>query len=161
MSTETPPRAERAGQDASTVLPLLRDAVDELARSLPGPLHRLSLRAGDCSLEVEFGGAPAVVTAVAAPVAVVPLEEAEAPGTHYVKAPLVGTFYVAPSPGAEPFVRVGDLVEPGQPVGIVEAMKLMNQVTAEAAGRVVQVLAGDGESVEYDQPLLALAPPEA
>jgi acetyl-CoA carboxylase biotin carboxyl carrier protein len=78
-------------------------------------------------------------------------------GRVLVTAPIVGTFYQAPSPGAEPFVRAGDLVEPGQQVGIVEAMKLMNSVTADCAGQVSQVLAGDGEPVEFGQPLVAIS----
>jgi acetyl-CoA carboxylase biotin carboxyl carrier protein len=71
----------------------------------------------------------------------------------------VGTFYVSPSPGAEPFVRVGDEVEPGQTLGIVEAMKLMNPIVADAAGVVAEVRIGDAESVEYDQVLFLLHPP--
>ncbi|HJX44789.1 MAG TPA: biotin/lipoyl-containing protein, partial [Geodermatophilus sp.] len=80
-------------------------------------------------------------------------------GTVAVRAPLVGTFYVSPSPGAEPFVRVGDEVEPGQTLGIVEAMKLMNPIVADAAGVVAEVRIGDAESVEYDQVLFLLHPP--
>ena len=64
----------------------------------------------------------------------------------------------APSPGADPFVRVGDEVEPGQTVGIVEAMKLMNPIVADEAGVVAEVLVGDAESVEYDQVLMRLRP---
>ena len=75
-----------------------------------------------------------------------------------VRSPLVGTFYAAPSPGADPFVRVGDEVEPGQTVGIVEAMKLMNPILADEAGVVAEVLVGDAESVEYDQVLMRLRP---
>ncbi|MFC6883301.1 MULTISPECIES: acetyl-CoA carboxylase biotin carboxyl carrier protein [Actinomadura] len=81
------------------------------------------------------------------------------PGTFEVTAPLVGTLYRAPSPGARPFVEVGDDVEEGQQVAIVEAMKLMNPVTAERPGRVVEVLVDDAGTVEYGQPILRLAPP--
>jgi acetyl-CoA carboxylase biotin carboxyl carrier protein len=77
---------------------------------------------------------------------------------HVVRAPLVGTFYVAPQPGAAPLVAVGDLVEAGQTVGLVEAMKLMNHVTAEMAGRVVEILVANREPVEFDQPLIRLGP---
>jgi acetyl-CoA carboxylase biotin carboxyl carrier protein len=73
-----------------------------------------------------------------------------------VHAPLVGTFYVSPSPDAGPFVRVGDAVEPGQTLGIVEAMKLMNPILADEAGVVTEVLVGDAESVEYGQVLMYL-----
>jgi acetyl-CoA carboxylase biotin carboxyl carrier protein len=76
-----------------------------------------------------------------------------------VPAPLVGTFYIAPSPDADPFVRVGDAVEAGQTLGIVEAMKLMNPIVADAAGVVAEVRIGDAESVEYDQVLFLLHPP--
>ncbi|PWR09773.1 acetyl-CoA carboxylase biotin carboxyl carrier protein, partial [Micromonospora acroterricola] len=80
------------------------------------------------------------------------------PGRATVRAPIVGTFYRAPEPGAAPFVAVGDLVRPGQPVAIVEAMKLMNEVSADRAGRVAAILVEDGQPVEYDQPLVELDP---
>ena len=80
------------------------------------------------------------------------------PGRAVVRAPIVGTFYRAPEPGARPFVAVGDLVRPGQPVAIVEAMKLMNEVIADRAGRVAAILVEDGQPVEYDQPLVELDP---
>jgi acetyl-CoA carboxylase biotin carboxyl carrier protein len=74
-----------------------------------------------------------------------------------VRAPLVGTFYVAPHPGAAPFVAVGDAVAAGQPLAIIEAMKLMNRIDAEAAGTVREILVADGAPVEFDQPLIRLA----
>jgi acetyl-CoA carboxylase biotin carboxyl carrier protein len=152
----------------------LRNEVVDLARTLPGPLRRLTVRSGDRAVEVEWAAeaAPAPAAApVPAPLAPSPgglqavaspaeEEELEVPeGTIAVRAPLVGTFYAAPSPGAEPFVRVGDEVEPGQTLGIVEAMKLMNPIVADSAGVVAEVRAGDAESVEYDQVLLLLRPP--
>ncbi|MEV5414167.1 acetyl-CoA carboxylase biotin carboxyl carrier protein [Thermopolyspora sp. NPDC052614] len=78
--------------------------------------------------------------------------------TFVVASPMVGTFYRAPEPGAAPYVEVGDTVEAGQQVGIVEAMKLMNPIVAERPGRVVEVIADDGSPVEYDQPLIVLVP---
>ncbi|MCP2341075.1 acetyl-CoA carboxylase biotin carboxyl carrier protein [Actinomadura rupiterrae] len=87
-----------------------------------------------------------------------PPEAAEDEGTVLVTAPAVGVFYRAPEPGAAPFVAVGDDVEPGQQVGILEAMKLMNPIEAEQAGRVVAVLVEDQAAVEYGQPLIRLAP---
>jgi acetyl-CoA carboxylase biotin carboxyl carrier protein len=80
------------------------------------------------------------------------------PDLHYVRAPSVGTFYCAPKPGAAPFVAEGAVVSVGQQVGIVEAMKLMLPVHADQAGEVVQILATDGQAVEYDERLLALVP---
>jgi acetyl-CoA carboxylase biotin carboxyl carrier protein len=72
---------------------------------------------------------------------------------HEVKSPMVGTFYRAPSPEAPPFVDVGDRVRPGQTLCILEAMKLMNELQAEVSGIVRQVRVGNGEPVEYGQPL--------
>ena len=142
----------------------LHDEVVALARSLPGELRRLTVRNGDRAIEVEWAtDAPgAGSSAPGAPAAAsddrpdAGAEAAEAAGA--VRSPLVGTFYAAPSPGADPFVRVGDEVEPGQTVGIVEAMKLMNPILADEAGVVAEVLVGDAESVEYDQVLMRLRP---
>lgn len=80
------------------------------------------------------------------------------PAGLFVRAPMVGTFYHAPDAGARPFVGVGDIVRPGQTIGILEVMKMMNPITAEVTGRIVDMVAGDAESVEYDQPLIALEP---
>jgi acetyl-CoA carboxylase biotin carboxyl carrier protein len=85
-----------------------------------------------------------------------PVEGAPAPGT-FISSPFVGTFYPAPSPEAASFVEVGDTVRKGQVVCIVEAMKLMNEIEAEADGKVVEILARNGEHVEYGQSLLRLA----
>ena len=77
---------------------------------------------------------------------------------HPIKAPLVGTFYRSSQPGAPPFVNEGDTVDAGQTVGIVEAMKLMNQVQADQAGKVSKILAVDGDWVEFEQTLMLLEP---
>ena len=71
-----------------------------------------------------------------------------------IKAPLVGTFYAAPSEGAEPFVSVGDKVKKGQVIGIVEAMKLMNEIEAEFSGKIVEICVSDGQPVEFGQVLM-------
>lgn len=75
-----------------------------------------------------------------------------------VRSPLVGTLYRAPEPGADPFVEVGATVEPGGTVAIVEAMKLMNAIVADTGGTVVEICVEDGQPVEFDQPLVRLAP---
>lgn len=80
----------------------------------------------------------------------VKIEEGEG---HIIKSPLVGTFYVAPSEDAAPFVQVGDRVEKGQTIAIVEAMKLMNEIESEYAGEIREVFVENGEMVEYGQPL--------
>jgi acetyl-CoA carboxylase biotin carboxyl carrier protein len=83
-------------------------------------------------------------------------ETASEAGLHIVKSPIVGTFYESPAPGAPPFVKVGDQVENGQVLCIVEAMKLMNEIESDAAGEVVRRLVSSGQPVEYGQPLFAL-----
>jgi acetyl-CoA carboxylase biotin carboxyl carrier protein len=74
---------------------------------------------------------------------------------------LVGTYYRSPEPGAKPFVEVGDVVEPDQEVGIIEAMKIMNRIVAETGGRVAELVANDGDMVEFGQPLILLEPLDA
>jgi acetyl-CoA carboxylase biotin carboxyl carrier protein len=83
---------------------------------------------------------------------------AEADGGHPIKAPLVGTFYRAGQPGASPFVEEGGIVDEGQTVGIVEAMKLMNQVQADIGGKITQILVEDGQWVEFEQVLMYIDP---
>jgi acetyl-CoA carboxylase biotin carboxyl carrier protein len=90
----------------------------------------------------------------AAPAASAPAEE----DLHMVKSPIVGTFYEAPSPGAPPFVKVGDSVEVGQVLCIVEAMKLLNEIECDAAGEIVKKLASNGQPIEYGQELFAIRP---
>lgn len=85
-------------------------------------------------------------------------EAARAEDVHIVKSPIVGTFYAAPSPGAQPFVKVGDSVQLGQVLCIVEAMKLMNEIEADVGGEVVRVFVENGQPVEYGEPLFALRP---
>jgi acetyl-CoA carboxylase biotin carboxyl carrier protein len=77
---------------------------------------------------------------------------------HIIKSPIVGTFYAGPSPDAGPFVKVGDSVQSGQTVCIIEAMKLMNEIEADISGEVVRVLVENGQPVEYGEPLFALRP---
>jgi acetyl-CoA carboxylase biotin carboxyl carrier protein len=79
-----------------------------------------------------------------------------APNQRLVQSPMVGTFYRKPSPEAPPFVEEGDTVRKGQPLCIIEAMKMMNEIEAEVAGRVVRVLCESGQPVEYGQPLMVL-----
>ena len=99
---------------------------------------------------------PAAPAAVApAPAATVAKAEAEEEG-HVVLAPMVGTFYSAPSPGAPPFVQVGDRVEIGDTLCIVEAMKMMNQIEAEVAGTVKSIRVQNGDPVEYGQILFVI-----
>jgi|SRR5579884_4224452 len=104
---------------------------------------------------VPMAAAPAISAPVAAPGA-----EKEAPAAdnnlHIVRSPIVGTFYEAPSPGAPPFVKIGDKIETGQLLCIVEAMKLMNEIESDVTGEVVKKLVGNGQPVEYGQELFAV-----
>jgi acetyl-CoA carboxylase biotin carboxyl carrier protein len=75
---------------------------------------------------------------------------------HMVKSPIVGTFYEAPSPGAPPFVKVGDTVEVGQVLCIVEAMKLLNEIESDVAGEIVKKMGSNGQPIEYGQELFAI-----
>ena len=97
--------------------------------------------------------APAAAASAAAPET--PAAPAEEP-LHEVKSPIVGTFYESPSPGAPTFVKVGDQVEVGQVLCIVEAMKLMNEIESDVAGEVVRQIASSGQPVEYGQALFAI-----
>jgi acetyl-CoA carboxylase biotin carboxyl carrier protein len=104
---------------------------------------------------VEVGVAPASA-AVALPTA--PKEAPPEEVLEAVKSPIVGTFYEAPSPGAPPFVKVGDTVEVGQVLCIVEAMKLLNEIESDVAGEIVKKLATNGQPIEYGQELFAIRP---
>ena len=94
------------------------------------------------------------MAAAAAPAPPPPVEEKH----HIVKSPIVGTFYESPSPGSPPFVKIGDTVEVGQVLCIVEAMKLMNEIESDAAGVIVERFAQGGQPVEYGQSLFSIKP---
>lgn len=102
----------------------------------------------------------AVPATTAAPAAASPAESpapaAEPLGGHVVSAPMVGTFYLAPSPGAKPFVEIGKRVQSGDTICIIEAMKILNQIEADAAGVVSAILVENGHPVEFGQPLMVL-----
>ena len=127
------------------------------------------LERGDVKLRVRWGqpvAAPAIMApvprvATANPAVAAHVPAAAAPedqGLHVVKSPIVGTFYEAPAPGAPPFVKPGDRVKQGQVICIVEAMKLMNEIESDVAGEVVSALVGNGQPVEYGQPLFSIRP---
>ena len=105
--------------------------------------------------------APAAVTVAAVPQAVpaaapAPAQDAAQAALPTITSPMVGTFYRAPSPGAAPFIEVGDTVKKGQVIGIIEAMKLLNEVEADKDGVVQAFAAENGQPVEYGQPLVIL-----
>lgn len=103
---------------------------------------------------------PVAYAAAAAPVVgVAPVAASEAPPVvqgHQVKAPMVGTFYRAPNPNSSPFVEVGQSVKEGEPLCIIEAMKLLNEIEADKSGVIKEILVENGEPVEYGQPLFVI-----
>ena len=106
---------------------------------------------------------PEIIVAGAAPAntssASMPLPEPRSTeDLHLVKSPIVGTFYASPSPGAEPFVKVGAYVEDGQTLCIVEAMKVMNEIESDSSGEVLRIFVENGQPVEYGQPLFGIRP---
>ncbi len=142
-------------------------------------IAEFELERGDVKVKVKWPAEPAppplpdaryiavhpVGAPSAAPVPVahppVPVESAAAAPEetlHGVRSPIVGTFYEAPSPGAPPFVKVGDQVEVGQVLCIVEAMKLMNEIECDVAGEIVKKLVTNGQPIEYGQELFAIRP---
>jgi len=101
----------------------------------------------------EIRQSPGTASPAAPPAPVEPVLEED---LHIVKSPIVGTFYEAPSPGAPPFVKVGDMVEVGQVLCIVEAMKLLNEIESDVAGEIVKKMGSNGQPIEYGQELFAI-----
>jgi acetyl-CoA carboxylase biotin carboxyl carrier protein len=98
---------------------------------------------------------PGTAVPAASPLGEEPAADPNA-GLHIVKSPIVGTFYGSPSPGASAFVSVGDRVEKGQVICIVEAMKLMNEIESDAAGEIVKCFVSNGQPIEFGQPLFSV-----
>lgn len=141
--------------------------MDALLDRLVALLHDTGLREiefeeGDIHIRlVKDGDGGIRPQASAAPVAAATPDPAATAADHAIVAGLTGTFYRAPSPDAPPFVEIGDRVEEGQTVGLLEAMKMLNPIEADRAGRVIQILAGDGALVTRGAPLIRLAPDDA
>jgi acetyl-CoA carboxylase biotin carboxyl carrier protein len=99
---------------------------------------------------------PAAAATAAAPAPAAAPEAAPAPEGKVIKSPMVGTFYRSATPGGKPFADVGDTIAEGQPVCIIEAMKIMNEIEADVAGRITRVLVENGQAVEFGQPLFVV-----
>jgi acetyl-CoA carboxylase biotin carboxyl carrier protein len=129
-----------------------------IRRTLPPAVHPVESHAAHPVSPPLAGESPSAPppTSVAVVEATPPVEDEKR--YHIITAPLVGTFYRAPSPTASPFVEIGDRVEPGTVLCIIEAMKLMNEITADVAGEVVKIYVENGQPVEYGQPLFAIKP---
>lgn len=135
-------------------------------------LTELEIHEGEESVRLSRGGgaAPPMVYQMppAAPVSAPPIASVataaasadgdtdDLPAGHQVRSPMVGTFYAAPSPNADPFVKIGDAVKSGDTLCIIEAMKMFNQIEADKAGTVIAVLVDSGQPVEFDQPLFII-----
>jgi acetyl-CoA carboxylase biotin carboxyl carrier protein len=156
---------EQRPADAELIRSVWEEARDLVKRLEGSTVVRFAVEAGGTRIEIERGaaagpalGAVPMMTAGAGGAVAETAAEAEADGRHPILAPLVGTFYRSPQPGADPFVKEGDVVDAGQTVGIVEAMKLMNQVQADQAGKVSAIVVEDGQWVEFEQVLVLLEP---
>ena len=142
------------GSPADVIRLALKEAKD-LAHSLEGTgTTRLLVKAGDLQIEVQREVAAVAVLPTAAVSAGSSQSPSMAAGTVPIVSPLVGVFYRAGSPGAKPLVQVGDTIERGQKVAIIEAMKVMNDVTSDCRGVVAEILVEDGTPVTYEQRLM-------
>ena len=112
--------------------------------------HSMVMPAGAAPLGIAGAMAPALAVPAAAPA------EAPAPPGHAVKSPMVGTFYRSASPGAKPFVEIGSQIKEGEPICIIEAMKIMNEIEADKSGTVTKILVENGQAVEFGQPLFVI-----
>ena len=129
-------------------------------------IHELEITEAEGKVRIVKGGpvvaaaaptltvaAPAAAAAVAAPAAAPAAEPPAAPEGKVIKSPMVGTFYRAASPGAKVFVDVGSSIKEGEPVCIIEAMKIMNEIEADCSGKITRILCENGQAVEFGQPL--------
>jgi len=143
--------------DESSALSDAAEAVRKLAAVLEDHnLSQVEMTLGKLHIRLKSGrtGEPAAMSPAASPVAMAAAPAVDA--GHVVTAPMIGTFYASPSPGEPAFVSVGDTVEVGQVIGIIEAMKIMNEITADRAGTVSEVFVTNAQPVEYGSPLVRL-----
>lgn len=145
------------------------ETIEKLAKLVAeNELSEITVEDGDKKITVKgkkFTPPPAMMPfaapvqqAAAAPVQAAGEDAPEAPAVsgNTVKSPIVGTFYAAPSPDKPPFVKVGDSVNKGDVIMIIESMKLMNEIKSEFDGTVKEILVSDGQAVEYDQPIMII-----
>ncbi|GAA4638787.1 acetyl-CoA carboxylase biotin carboxyl carrier protein [Actinoallomurus vinaceus] len=146
--------------ESSEQLDALCRNVVRLLDAARGPVHTLRVVAGDAAVELIWPQPEPPVPGAGQAASRPPEVEsasAAADGAE-ICAPTVGTFYRSPEPGSPPFVTEGDLVEAGQQVAILEAMKLMNPIEADRPGRITKIIVADGDPVEYGQPLFLISP---
>jgi len=173
-----PKKATKEGQSSSFATPDLGQ-IEQLLRFMSEHnLEEFEYSKGDLRIRLKKPGwntvvamprpaaeiiVPGALAAPAAPGKESPESVAEADvrggeDLFLVKSPIVGTFYASPSPGAEPFVKIGNHIDAGQTLCIVEAMKLMNEIESEVSGEVLRIFAENGQPVEYGQPLFGIRP---
>ena len=148
-------------KDVAEIIKLLdASTLDEFAIDLPD-LKLVVRRRGASDTGIAFSEASPI------PISALPAETSPRPplaprartdGAVEIRAPMVGTFYRAPSPKDPPFVEIGGAVKPGQPLGLIEVMKLYTTIEAKQAGKIVDIPAGNGALVEYDQVLFVIQP---
>lgn len=152
-------------------LKLIKNILDLISNS---DVDEVSIEEGEFKIKVKKTGTVEQVTysqpaQMAAPVSAPQVQNQAAPaaqttetaapvasGGDTVKSPIVGTYYQSPSPDSDPFLKVGDQVQKGQTLCIIEAMKIMNEIESEFSGKVVEILVSDGQAVEFDQPLFII-----
>ncbi len=150
--------------DLSTVKKIVRlveqSGVDEIEIEQDGLRIRVAKSSHNHSVHVQAAPAPAVAPAEA-PASPAPAQAAPPPAEakhHEIKSPIVGTFYRAPAPEADPYVEVGQIIQPKTVLCIIEAMKLMNEIESDVGGRIVKILVENGQPVEYNQTLFLIEP---
>ena len=162
MTNEAPTAGESSADDS------LLGLIDRLSGILErSELSELEVEAGGTALVLrkpppfpapETSGPGGSPSGAPATLATAPATAEPAPARPSIKAPLTGLFYTAPSPGSAPYVRVGGEVAVGQVIGLIEAMKLFNEIKSDLAGRVVRVVAESGQLVKARQPLIEVEP---
>lgn len=148
-------REQQVGATTDALIGHVRELIGLMSK---GGISELDLSTGDVSIRLRGGAgvihAPATGgQIVVSQPAVAPQPEPEG---HLITAPMIGTYYAAPAPGEAPFVQVGDAVEVGQVIGIIEAMKIMNEIIADRSGIVTDILVENAQAVEYGSPLVRL-----
>ena len=174
MRSKNAPRGSDKGESPWN----LKEICELIDVLVEGEINEFELEKGGVRIRVRRGNSPteppapyvnnsAPPWASAAPAPLPPpLPDERAPETatesledlHIIKSPIVGTYYASPAPSAPPFVKPGDAVQVGQPLCIIEAMKLMNEIESEVAGEVVRIYIENGQPVEYGQSLFAIKP---
>lgn len=162
MTGQNPPEPDPNGSQPATELQSLPDIVASIVDTVRrGRIERLVLTQGDFHLELEAAGSASGDNRVSQspesrPAESVTEQESDVSSIHVITSPMIGTFYVGPAPGEPSFVKAGDQIAQGDTIGIVEAMKIMNEIAADRAGVVVEVIATNGETVEYGSPLVRI-----